>query len=72
MGYLLLDDTINKKTGKHMQDAGYHYDNKEGKPVWSHDIVTTHYVNGDQEYPVRLSLYVKKKTCEAKKTQSDS
>jgi hypothetical protein len=42
MGYLLLDDTINKKTGKHMQDAGYHYDNKEGKPVWSHDIVTTH------------------------------
>ena len=69
MGYLLLDDTINKKTGKHMEDAGYHYDSKEGKPVWSHDIVTTHYVNGDQEYPVRLSLYVKKKTCEAKKTQ---
>ena len=25
MSYLLLDDTINKKTGKHMQNAGYHY-----------------------------------------------
>jgi SRSO17 transposase len=26
IGYFLLDDTINNKTGKHMQDAGYHYD----------------------------------------------
>jgi hypothetical protein len=62
-GYLILDDTINRKTGKHMEEAGYHYDSAEGKAVWGHDIVTTHYVNGETEYPVRLDLYVKKETC---------
>ena len=63
-GYLLVDDTINHKSGKHMEEAGYHFDSAEGKAVWGHDIVTTHYVNGETEYPVRLSLYVKKETCQ--------
>jgi len=63
MGFLILDDTINKKTGLHMEDAGYHYDSSEGRAVWGHDLVTTHYVNGKVEYPVRLDLYVKKETC---------
>ena len=63
-GYLLVDDTINRKTGKHMEEAGIHFDSAQGKAVWGHDIVTTHYVNGETEYPVRLSLYVKKKTCQ--------
>lgn len=62
-GYLIIDDTINEKTGLHMEDAGYHYDSSQGKPVWGHDLVTTHYLNGGTEYPARLSLYVKKKTC---------
>ena len=63
-GYLIIDDTINRKTGKHMQDAGYHFDSAEGKAVWGHDIVTTHYVNGETQYPVRLNLYVKKEICQ--------
>ncbi|MGA2681900.1 MAG: hypothetical protein ABSF44_08890 [Candidatus Bathyarchaeia archaeon] len=42
----MIDDTINDKTGKHMEDAGYPFDSKIGKSVWGHDIVTTHYVNG--------------------------
>jgi hypothetical protein len=66
-GYLLVDDTINRKTGKHMEEAGYHFDSAEGKAVWGHDIVTTYYVNGDTEYPIRLSLYVKKETCRKEK-----
>jgi len=62
-GFFILDDTINKKTGLHMEEAGYHYDSSEGRAVWGHDLVTTHYVNGKVEYPVRLDLYVKKETC---------
>jgi len=62
-GTLIIDDTINEKTGKHMEEAGYHYDSSQGKAVWGHDLVTTHYVNGDSEYPASLSLYVKKDTC---------
>jgi len=62
-GFFILDDTINKKTGLHMEEAGYHYDSSEGRAVWGHDLVTTHYVNGKVEYPVRLDLYVKSETC---------
>ena len=62
-GFLIIDDTINRKTGKHMEEAGYHFDSAEGKAVWGHDIVTTHYVNGETEYPVRLNLYIRKETC---------
>jgi hypothetical protein len=69
VGYVLLDDTINQKTGKHMQDVGYHYDSKIGKAVLGHDIVTTHYVSGSADYPLNLSLYVKKETCQQKKTE---
>ena len=61
-GTLIIDDTINEKTGKHME-AGYHYDSSQGKAVWGHDLVTAHYVNGGSEYPASLSLYVKKDTC---------
>ena len=63
VGFFILDDTINKKTGLHMEEAGYHYDSSEGRAVWGHELVTTHYVNGKVEYPVRLDLYVKRETC---------
>jgi SRSO17 transposase len=53
-GTLIIDDTINEKTGKHMEEAGYHYDGSQGKAVWGHDLVTAHYVNGDSEYPASL------------------
>ena len=66
-GTLIIDDTINEKTGKHMEEAEYHYDSSQGKAVWGHDLVTTHYVNGDSEYPASLSLYVKKDTCHEEK-----
>ena len=69
VGYVLIDDTINQKTGKHMQYAGYHYDSKIGKAVLGHDIVTTHYVSGYAEYPINLSLYVKKEACQQKKVE---
>ena len=62
ISFLIIDDTVNKKTGLHMEDAGYRYDGSEGRAVWGHDLVTTHYVNGDVEHPVRLALYVKKET----------
>ena len=62
-GTLIIDDTITKKTGKKMEYTGYHYDHTEGKTAMGHNLVMCHYVNGDAEYPVGLSLYVKKDTC---------
>jgi len=63
IGYLIIDDTINGKTGLHMEEAGYHYDSAEGRAVWGHSLVTTHYANGRVEHPVHLDLYVKRETC---------
>jgi len=62
-GFLIIDDTLTKKTGLHMEEAGYHYDSSEGRIVWGHNLVTTHYVNGDAENPVRLALYAKREAC---------
>ena len=62
-GTLIIDDTITKKTGKHMEYTGYHYDHSEGKTVMGHSLVTSHYVNGEAGYPVGLRLYVKKEDC---------
>jgi len=65
-GFLILDDTLNEKTGLHMEGAGYHYDSAQGRSVWGHNLVTTHHVNGDAEYPVRLTPYLKRETCSRK------
>jgi hypothetical protein len=35
----------------------------EGMTVWVHNLVTTHYIDGNVEYLVYLALYVKKETC---------
>lgn len=42
-GYLIIDDSICHKTGKHIDGVGWHYDHSEGKPVLGHQLVTAHY-----------------------------
>lgn len=41
--YLIIDDSISHKTGKHIEGVGWHYDHSEGKSVLGHQLVTTHY-----------------------------
>jgi hypothetical protein len=62
-GTLIIDDTITRKTGEHIEYAGYHFDHAEGKTVLGHSLVTSHYVNGEVEYPTGFRLYVKKEAC---------
>ena len=62
-GTLIVDDTITRKTGEHIEYAGYHYDHAEGKSIMGHSLVTSHYVNGGVEYPAGFRLYVKKEAC---------
>ena len=62
-GTLIIDDTITRKTGEHMEYTGYHFDHAEGKTVLGHSLVTSNYVNGDVEYPAGFRLYVKKEAC---------
>jgi SRSO17 transposase len=58
-GLLVLDDTISHHVGKHMEGAGWHHDSKEGKSVWGHQLVTSHYVRQWLSLPLDFRIYLK-------------
>lgn len=53
-GVLVVDDTLNHKTGKHMEGVNIHYDHAEGRYVLGHQLVTSDLVAGDLSPPNRL------------------
>ena len=56
-GKLILDDTLNHKTGEHMEGVDIHFDHAEGKTTLGHQIVTTHLVAGKYSIPIDFALY---------------
>jgi len=58
-GTFIIDDTISHHVGKHMEGAGWHHDTKEGKPVWGHQLVTSHYVKRWLSLPLDFRIYIK-------------
>ncbi len=63
-GYLVIDDTVVKKTGKKMAGLGWHYSHTEGRTIWGHCYVTALYVIAGFAYPVQVLLYQSQKTCQ--------
>ena len=49
---LAMDDTLSRKTGKHMENVGYHFDHAEGRQTLAHDILTTHLIKGRLSIPL--------------------
>ncbi len=58
-GLLIIDDTISHHVGKHMEGTGWHYDASEGKPVWGHQLVTSHYARQWLSLPLGFRIYIK-------------
>jgi SRSO17 transposase len=58
-GTFIIDDTISHHVGKHMEGAGWHHDTKEGKPVWGHQLITSHYVKRWLSLPLDFRIYIK-------------
>jgi SRSO17 transposase len=56
-GKLILDDTLNHKTGEHMEGVDIHFDHAEGKTTLGHQIVTTHLVAVKYSIPIDFALY---------------
>lgn len=56
---LIIDDTISHHVRKHMEGAGWHYNASEGKSVWGHQLVTSHYVKQWLSIPLDFRMYVK-------------
>lgn len=60
-GVISIDDTISKKSGKHVKSAGYCYSHSDNKIVFGQNIVVSHYKDAKKEYPLNYSLYISKK-----------
>jgi SRSO17 transposase len=56
-GKLIVDDTLNHKTGEHMEGVDIHFDHAEGKTTMGHQIVTTHLVAAGYSVPLDFELY---------------
>jgi SRSO17 transposase len=59
-GIVAIDDTLSHKTGKHIEDAEYHFDHSIGKMVLGHNLVSTQYKASQVNYPVDYRLYHRK------------
>ncbi len=58
-GVLSIDDTLNHKTGKHMDLAGTFFDHTEGTYTLAHDLVTSHITRGHKSLPLDFEVYAK-------------
>ena len=54
---LIVDDTLNHKTGKHIEGVNIHYDHAEGKTTLGHQLVTTHLAAGKYSIPLDFELF---------------
>jgi len=57
---LIIDDTINEKYGKLLDGVGYHFSHMNGGTVWGQQLVTSHIVLADTDFPLFVDLYRKK------------
>ena len=56
-GVLIIDDTLNHKTGKHMDGVDIHFDHAQGKTALGHQLVTSHLACGKYSLPLGFELY---------------
>lgn len=57
-GRLILDDTLAHHTRCSMDALAYLRDHSLGRNVWAHDVVTSYYINRQDQFPVNLRLYI--------------
>ena len=56
-GVIIIDDTLNHKTGKHIEGVNIHFDQAQGKHTLGHQLVTSHLVTGKFSIPIDFELY---------------
>jgi hypothetical protein len=56
-GRLVIDDTLAHHTKCSIEGLAYLRDHTIGRNVWAHDVVTSYYVNRQDQFPVDFLLY---------------
>lgn len=62
VGFLIVDDSLSKKdkSTKKIQGLDYHHSHSDGKTMWSHCLVTSHYKVSEYSLPLNYKLYLRK------------
>lgn len=55
--YLVVDDVLTHKTGKHMEEVGRYKDHTNNSYTLGHVLVTTHHLSAKGHFPIGDSLY---------------
>jgi SRSO17 transposase len=58
-GYVVIDDSVNQRTGEELPGAGSFYDHAEGETVWGQDLVYSFYTDDKTSYPLTFRQYEK-------------
>jgi IS4 transposase len=58
---LIIDDTIEKKTGKEMELVSYHFDHTTQRSILGYQCVQLGYHNGKQFFPLDVGFHVSRK-----------
>jgi SRSO17 transposase len=56
-GYIIIDDSVNQKTGEELPGAGRFYDHAEGETVWGQNLVYAFYTDEKTAYPLAVRQY---------------
>lgn len=62
VGFLIVDDSLSKKdkSTKKIEGLDYHHSHSDGKTMWSHCVVTSHYKVSEYSLPLSFKLYLRK------------
>jgi hypothetical protein len=62
VGFLIIDDSLSKKdkSTKEIEGLDYHHSHSDGKTMWSHCVVTSHYKVSKYSLPIGFKLYLRK------------
>jgi SRSO17 transposase len=56
-GYIIIDDSVNQKTGEELPGTGRFYDHAEGETVWGQNLVYAFYTDDKTSYPLAVRQY---------------
>jgi hypothetical protein len=62
VGFLIVDDSLSKKDNstKKIEGLDYHHSHSDGKTMWSHCVVSSHYKVSEYSLPLNFKLYLRK------------
>jgi len=59
-GYIIIDDSVNQRTGEELPGVGRFYDHSEGETVWGQNLVYAFYTDDKTAYPLTFRQYEKR------------